>query len=183
MSTPPDLTSTSGAQPVGGTAPGLDVDERMQALEDAADAALLAPSVHGSQPWTIVLLGDRLELRADHSRQLMALDPSGRELVQSLGAALFNARVALAARGWAIRTDRFPRPAEPHLAAVLRPVPGAPESRLPELADAVHRRRTHRAGFLAGEVPDELLDHLTAAVAAEDGALVAVLSEEQRRLV
>jgi hypothetical protein len=79
MSTPPRLTAPSGAQPVGGAAPGPDVDERMQALQDAADAALLAPSVHGSQPWTIVLHRDRLELRADRARQLMALDPSGRE--------------------------------------------------------------------------------------------------------
>jgi hypothetical protein len=113
----------------------------------------------------------------------MALDPTGRELVQSLGAALFNVRVALAARGWAVRIDRFPRPGEPDLAAVVRPVPGAPEARLPLLADAVHRRRTHRAGFLAEEVPDELLDYLTAAAAAEDTALVAVPPGTRRRLV
>jgi hypothetical protein len=183
MSTPPSRTTPPGAQPVAGVVPGSHVDERMQALEDAADAALLAPSVHGSQPWTIVLHRDRLELRADHSRQLMALDPSGRELVQSLGAALFNVRVALAARGWAVETDRFPRPGEPDLAAEVRPVPGAPETRLPMLADAVHRRRTHRAGFLAEEVPDELLDYLTAAAAAEDTGLVGVAPGPQCRLI
>jgi nitroreductase len=176
-------TSPSGAQPVGRAAPELEVDERMQALEDAADAALLAPSVHGSQPWTIVLHRERLELRADRTRQLVALDPSGRELVQSLGAALFNVRVALAARGWAIDIERFPLPNDPDLAAVVRPVPGAPEARLPMLANAVHQRHTHRAGFLAEEVPDELLDYLAAAAAAEDSALAAVLSEEQRSLI
>jgi nitroreductase len=186
MSTQPGATRQtppSGPQTVDGAAPDSDMDERMQALEDAADAAMLAPSVHGSQPWTIVVHRDRMELRADRSRQLMAVDPSGRELVQSLGAALFNERVALAARGWAVEIDRFPRPDDPDLAAVVRPVPGAPETRLPMLADAVHLRRTHRAGFLAEEVPDELLDHLTAAAAAEDGALVPVLSDGQRRLI
>src|SRR3954464_13438870 len=149
MSTQTRRTSPSGAQPVGGPAPDLVVDERMQALEDAADAAMLAPSVHGSQPWTIVLHRDRLEIHADRSRQLTSLDPSGRELVQSLGAALFNVRVALAARGWAVRTDRFPRADDPDLAAVARPVPGTPDARLTRMADGVRRRRTHRAGFLA----------------------------------
>src|SRR3954452_15518611 len=137
MSTQSSLTSPAGAQAVGGAGPDPAVDERMHAVEDAADLAVLAPSVHGSQPWTIALHGDRLELRADRSRQLMAVDPSGRELVQSLGAALFNVRVALAAREWAVRTDRFPLTDDPDLAAVVRPVPGAPESRLPVLADAV----------------------------------------------
>jgi hypothetical protein len=173
----------AGPQPVGGATSHLEVDERMQALEGAADAALLAPSVHGSQPWTIVLHRDRLELRADRTRQLETLDPSGRELLQSLGAALFNVRAALAARGWAVEVDRLPQPDDPDLAAAVRPVPGAPEGRLPMLVAAVHRRRTHRAGFLAEEVPDELLDYLTAAAAQEDSALVAVLSDAQRRLI
>jgi len=161
----------------------LALDERMVALEDAADAAMLAPSVHGSQPWTIVLHPDRLELRADRSRQLAAVDPAGRELVQSLGAALFNVRVALAARGWAVEADRFPDPADTELVAVVRPVPGAPEARLPLLGGALHERRTHRAGFLPEEVPDELLDHLVAAAAAEDCGCLAVLSAEFRGLV
>src|SRR3954454_23808393 len=123
MSTQTRRTSPSGAQPVGGPAPDLAVDERMQALEDAADAAMLAPSVHGSQPWTIVLHRDRLELRADRFRQLCALDAPRRELAQSLGAALLNVRVALAARGWAVDVDRFPRPDDPDVVAVVRPVP------------------------------------------------------------
>src|SRR5437763_828655 len=52
------------------------LDERMRALEDCADAAMLAPSVHASQPWTIVLHRDRLELRADRARQLPDQDPA-----------------------------------------------------------------------------------------------------------
>jgi len=161
----------------------LELDERMAALEDAADAAMLAPSVHGSQPWTIVLHRDRLELRADRTRQLAGLDPAGRELVQSLGAALMNVRVALAARGWAADVDRLPRPGDPELAALVRPVPGAPEGHLPLLADALRQRRTHRTGFWAEEVPQELLDHLAAAALAEHGDLVAVSSPEDRRLI
>jgi nitroreductase len=163
--------------------PAAALDQRMQALEDAADAAMLAPSAHGSQPWTIVLHRDRLELGGDRSRQLRALDPPGRELVQSLGAALLNVRVVLAARGWAVAVDRFPDPAAPDLAAVVRPVLGAPEPGLPRLAAVVPQRRTNRRGFLAEEVPDELLGYLRAAAAAEDTDLVPVLSDDHRRLV
>jgi nitroreductase len=126
----------AGPQPVGGATPHLEMDQRMQDLEGAADPALLAPSVHGSQPWTIVLHRDRLELRADRTRQLGTLDPSGRELLQSLGAALFNVRAALAARGWAVEVDRLPQPDDPDLAAAVRPVPGDHRGR-PQLSEDV----------------------------------------------
>ena len=41
-----------------GAPPDLGADERSRSLEDAADAAMLAPSVHGSQPWVVVLHAD-----------------------------------------------------------------------------------------------------------------------------
>lgn len=163
--------------------PDLALDAHMQALEDAADAAMLAPSVHGSQPWTLLLHRDRLEVRADRSRQLATLDPRGRELVQSLGAALFNVRVALATRGWGATVERLPAPGRTDVVAVVRPVPGVPEAGLPVLADALHRRSTHRAGFLAEEVPDELLAHLARAAAAEGAGLVVATSSGHRRLL
>ena len=98
------------------------LDPRSRALEEAADLAMKAPSVHNTQPWRIELQPDRLILRADRSRQLRALDPLGRELVLSVGAALLNARVALAARGWATAVERVPDPADGDLLAVVRPV-------------------------------------------------------------
>jgi len=185
--TTPTTSSTSAVPPgradAGHAPPDLALDERMQALEDAADAAMAAPSVHNSQPWTIVLHRDRLELHADRSRRLPALDPEGRELVQSLGAALFNMRVTLAARGWAVHVERFPDPGRPDLAAVVHPERGTPDVSLAPLVSVVHRRRTNRHGFLAEEVPDELLVHLVAAAAAEDTTLVPVVAPGHRRLV
>jgi nitroreductase len=163
--------------------PDLALDERMQALEDAADAAMAAPSVHNSQPWTLVVHRDRLERHADRSRRLPALDPDGRELVQSLGAALFNMRVALAGRGWAGHVERFPDAGRPDLAAVVHPERGTPDDGLAPLVSVVHRRRTNRRGFLAEEVPDELLDHLVAAAAAEDTSLVPVVAPGHRSLI
>src|SRR4051794_16658510 len=68
---------------------------RSRVLEDAADYAVQVPSVHNTQPWRIEFHPGRMVIRADRRRQLTALDPKGRELVESVGAALFNVRVAL----------------------------------------------------------------------------------------
>jgi nitroreductase len=180
---------SAGPPPAGGpghrtTLPGdARLDHRMEALEHAADQAVLAPSVHNTQPWTLVLHPDRLELRADRARQLRTLDPQGRELVESIGAALCNARVALAARGWAVEVDRLPDPAQPDLMAVVRPLPGAPEPGLPALSDAVRQRHTNRRAFTADRVPADVLDLLAAAAAAEGTRAVPVLTNAHRRLV
>ena len=99
-------------------------DARRRALERAVDCAARAPSVRTTEPWRFELSPDRLVIRADRTRQLTTLDPTGRELVQSVGAALFNARVALAARGWAAEIDRLPVQDDPDVLAVVRPVPG-----------------------------------------------------------
>ncbi|MGY1669841.1 Acg family FMN-binding oxidoreductase [Geodermatophilus sp. SYSU D00710] len=152
-------------------------------LEAAADAAVLAPSVHNTQPWRIRLHPDRLEVSADRSRQLTTLDPAGRALAQSVGAALLNARVALAAAGTAARVDRLPNPADPGLMAVLRPVAGPPDAALAALAPAVRRRRTNRRRYASDRVPDQVLRVLSAAAAAEDTALVPVAREEDARLL
>ena len=156
---------------------------RLPLLEAAADAAVLAPSVHNTQPWRIVVHRDRLELFADHSRQLTVLDPLGRALAQSVGAALFNARVAVAAAGRAVRVERPADPADPGPVAVLRPVDGPADPALAALAPAVRRRRTNRRRYTTARVPEDLLRLLVAAAAAEETTLVPVTREEHVRLL
>ena len=124
-----------------------------------------------------------MEIRADRSRQLTVLDPAGRELVQSVGAALFNVRAALAARGFATAVERLPRPADPDLLAVVRPVDGEPDPVLAGLARAIPRRHTNRRPFTPVTVPDEIVDHLTEATAAEAARLIALRSPDQLGLV
>jgi nitroreductase len=158
-------------------------DEEARALADAAASVGWAPSWHDTRPWTVVLHADRLELRTEPSRLAAALDPSGRALVQSVGAALCNVRVALAARGWGEQVDRLPSPADPDLLAVVRPAPTAPEPGLALLAPALPRRRTHRGAMLGGPLPEQLLQHLAELAAAEDTELVPVGSAEHRRCV
>ncbi|GAB3309813.1 nitroreductase family protein [Geodermatophilus aquaeductus] len=152
-------------------------------LEAAADAAVRAPSVHNTQPWRIVLHPDRMDLFADRTRQLTVLDPVGRALAQSVGAALFNARVAVAATGRAARVDRLPDPDDPGLMAVLRLVEGPPDPALAALAPAVRRRRTNRRRYTAERLPEDLLQLMVAAAAAEDTTLVPVSRDEHLRLL
>ncbi|WP_157943980.1 Acg family FMN-binding oxidoreductase [Blastococcus atacamensis] len=154
-----------------------------EALEDAADAARLAPSVHDTQPWRLVLHADRLELHADRTRQLLTLDPVGRALAESVGAALFNARVALAAAGWAAAAEPVPDPEDPDLLAILRPVEGRPDPELAALAPAVAERHTNRRAFVEDEMPDDLMRHLARGVACEGAELIPVVHERHRQLV
>ncbi|WP_097206349.1 Acg family FMN-binding oxidoreductase [Geodermatophilus sabuli] len=154
-----------------------------RALEAAADAAVLAPSVHNTQPWRIVLHADSLELRADRSRQLTTVDPLGRELVQSVGAALLNVRVALAAAGRAVEVARLPRPEDPDLLAVVRVARGAPDAVLAALAPAITRRRTNRRRFDDTRPSDDLLRALTGSAAAEDTELVPLVQAEHLQLL
>jgi nitroreductase len=76
-------------------APAAPPDPCVRALERAADLAVLAPSVHNTQPWRIGMHLDRMDVRVDRSRQLAVLDPQGRAMVQSVGAAVLTARVRL----------------------------------------------------------------------------------------
>ncbi len=154
-----------------------------EALEVAADHARLAPSVHNTQPWRLVLHAGRLEFHADRDRQLHTLDPTGRALTQSIGAALFNARVSLAASGWAAIVERVPAPAHPDRLAVLVPVEGTPDEELAALAAAVPVRRTNRRAFTGEELPEDLLRRLIRTLAADGVQLIPVCSENHRRLV
>jgi hypothetical protein len=156
---------------------------RRRALEVAAAYAVLAPSVHNTQPWRIELEPDRLSMRADRSRWLTAGEPTGRELVQSVGTALFNARVALADSGWASEVDRLPCPDDPDLLAVVRPYAGAPDPALAALAPAVTRRRTNRRRFTGAHLPDAVLRRLTEIAESEGVLLIPVVDDAHRRLV
>jgi nitroreductase len=153
------------------------------ALSAAVDRAMLAPSLHNSQPWGFTVHADGLDVRADRTRHLSSIDPSGRELVQSVGAALFNARVALAASGWAVDVQRCPAPDDPDLLAVLHLVDGPSDPGLAVLDPVISLRRTNRRTFDATVPTDDELRSFTAAAVAEDAVLVPVLTGEQHRLV
>lgn len=141
-------------------------------LTRAAHAAGMAPSVFNTQPWRWRVLPEWLELYADRSRQMGRVDPEGRLLTISCGAALHHARVALAAEGWEAAVVRFPDPEEPdHLARVSlgRQVGVAPAAM--RRFQAAQIRHTDRRTLVDVPVPDEVLAEIRSAVEAEQNHL------------
>jgi nitroreductase len=141
-------------------------------FEFCVEAAIRAPSIHNTQPWLFLLGPDGIEVYADLSRRLPAIDPEGRAMHISLGAAVLNVRVALAYSGWHPDTRLLPDPKEVrHVATVSadEPRPVGLDDR--ELFVAIDRRHSNRGPFDDVPPPASDLDGLVAAARAESALL------------
>src|SRR5262249_53957045 len=78
--------------------------------------AARAPSVHNSQPWRFRVGEHAIELYAAPSRKLR-VDPLGREMIISCGAALFGLRLVVRSLGYLPVVKLFPDPARLRLLA------------------------------------------------------------------
>jgi hypothetical protein len=152
-----------------------------RALRRSAIAATRAPSVHNTQPWHFTLTGDVLVVRADPSRRLHVLDPRGRQLTLSGGCAVLNARVALAAAGYAAVVQRFPDPLDPTvLARITVDETARPDPALAALAPSVELRQTNRRAFAEEDVPTDLVELLIDAARREGGLLEQIVRPQDR---
>lgn len=112
------------------------------------EAAAWAPSIHNSQPWAFYAAGDRIEVFADLSRRLPAVDPKGRAMRISLGAAVENLRLAITALGRSTHVQLLPTPGDAqHVATVLLTGRHTPETTDRELAMVIPLRRSNRRPF------------------------------------
>ncbi|BCB91885.1 Acg family FMN-binding oxidoreductase [Phytohabitans suffuscus] len=153
------------------------------ALRACLEDAVAAPSVHNTQPWRFRVHGATVEILADRARRLDVLDPQGRELFLSLGAAVFNLRAAMLARGRVPVLRLLPEPDEPDLVARVTVGPATrPPATATLLADAIPRRHTNRQPFSEIPVPADVLADLSAAADAE-GARLVVTDPEARDAV
>ena len=142
-------------------------------------AAALAPSVHNTQPWRFTAYEDGLDLWADPQRQLPVLDPEGRQLHLSCGAALLHARVAARGIGLDPLATLLPDPADTEHLARLQLRPGEPATQPElELAEAILRRHTHRDAVDAVRLPAALLERLRLAADREGATMRRVTSEQ-----
>lgn len=149
----------------------------------AIDLANRAPSVHNTQPWRWLLGGESIHLLADRNRRLQVIDPDGRDLLLSCGAALHHLRVALAALGWRTVVHRIPNPSDPDHLAAVEMVAHEPSEEDIVLAGAIARRHTDRRRYSSWPVPDGHLD-LMVRRAGEAGALLVPVTEPgSRRLL
>ncbi len=113
-------------------------------------AAVAAPSVHNTQPWSLASRQGVISLCADPRRGLPRADPAGREMAISCGAALFNLRQAVRHLGFAAGVRLLPDLSHPGLLAEIRfgwhPPPVPDEE---QLYRSIPRRHTHRGPFTA----------------------------------
>lgn len=146
--------------------------------------AARAPSIHNTQPWRFSWNGHSFELRADTQRGLTSIDPDGRELVLSCGAALYNLRLALRKLGMDYTVTLLPDPHEPRLLARVEVRPGLPaDVRIRRMYAALTRRHTHRGPFEDRPLSTELAVGLQEAAADEGASLVYIYDPGQRRRV
>jgi len=149
-------------------------------LTRCVEQATLAPSLHNSQPWRFRVDGDAVEVYADRSRRLDVLDPSGRELMISVGAAVFTLRAAIRGAGWIPTLSLFPEPGPSDLVARVgldRPADPSPAAR--DLAAAIPRRHTNRRPFTAAVVRAHVIEELREA-AAHEGATLTLAGPASR---
>jgi len=160
-------------------APPIAASERDFLIATAARA----PSVHNTQPWRFRVTERSIDLYADPSRKLH-IDPIGREMLISCGAALFGLRLAVRSLGYLPVVRLLPDPAQLRLLASVTLGSPQPATALERrLLEALPHRHTHRGPFAPDAVPAGLIAALQHDALAEGARLVpADLVNDHRQL-
>ncbi|WP_405877727.1 hypothetical protein OG762_03655 [Streptomyces sp. NBC_01136] len=145
------------------------------AVRSLLAAAVAAPSIHNTQPWRFGLDPDTrsVEVRADLTRRLPITDPDLRAQHLSVGAAVFNLRVAAAHLGWQPIVRLLPAADDPDLLARVQlagPTEDGPMS-LAGLYEAVERRHTSRMPFTGRPVPEPIVTAMITSARSEGAQL------------
>ncbi len=136
--------------------------------------AARAPSIHNTQPWRFRVSPSEIELLADPQRKLR-VDPMGREMLLSCGAALFGLRLAIRSLGYQPVVDLLPDGSKLRLLARVRLTGGPALTGVErEMIDALPHRHTHRGPFSPDPLPAGLLASLQHDALAEGAALAVV---------
>jgi len=149
-------------------------------------AACLAANPHNTQAWKFRADGDRIDVFADLSRDLGAMDAALREMHLGLGCAIENLTIAASANGFSVETrvepGGLPNLAEnraPVLAATLRlrPTPVATHP----LHTVLAARHTNRYAYDATRAPAPDWIELARSLGAEVGVRVRLLAPGPER--
>jgi hypothetical protein len=159
---------------------------RNDEVHEVVRAAVRAPSILNTQPWTWRPVPDGLQLRGDSDRLLRVADPAGRMLTVSCGAALFSARIALRHLHRTPIVTLQPDPTDPrllaHVAVEEGPQPSVEEEWLWLAIPERHSLPLGRASFTDRRLGAGLVRALTAASADEGVGLRVVVPPAAHRL-
>lgn len=157
-------------------------------LEACISAAVAAPSIFNTQPWRYRLDADTLtfEVRAAPERSLRHADPVARALHLSVGASVFNLRVAVAHFGWSPVVRLLPQPEDTGLLATVRLTGSRSRYTMGHRADlypAISRRHSSRFPFSGRPLPPHARVELAAAAHTEGATLAFPTTNETARLL
>jgi nitroreductase len=163
--------------------PGRTTTVSRRVLTECVRTATAAPSLHNSQPWQFRVADGHVDVYADRSRQLDVLDPLGRELLISVGAAVFTLRLGMRREGYLPALSYFPESDQPDLVArVTAGRAAAPTPAVEALAASIAHRHTNRRPFARSVVPADDIEHLVDA-ARREGARFSVASAISRQAI
>lgn len=166
-----------------GTGPAYAAWDALDAPGEATlalvSAAVLAANAHNTQPWFFRVSPNRIDLFADTTRTIGAMDPLLRERDISLGCALENLVLAGPAHGLATTVALLPEASDPtHIARIdLRATAAA----ISPLYAAIANRHTDRSAYDTSQtLPQAQLDALGALVDTPNVGLVWFTRDAER---
>ncbi|HEY2127889.1 MAG TPA: nitroreductase family protein [Streptosporangiaceae bacterium] len=170
------MTHSNGASaaPPGGQPDEPAGNVPLAMVEELITAAILAPSMHNTQPWQFRFDPgcQTIELYADPARMLRFGDPDGRAVHIACGAALLNLRLAAIVAGRQPLVRLIPTVTQRLLLATVRLAgPCQPQPDEIELRAAIPARRTNRSPFSGQPVPPGILAELAEAARREGAVL------------
>lgn len=161
---------------------GLPVDYR---LRFALHAAVVAPSIHNTQPWRFRLVdgpAPYVDLLLDPTRELPALDPSHRQLVISCGAALAGYEIGLRSCGLEPRVELLATGGGESCLARIRVTDlAASDPRATHLLPELRHRRSYRGSMTTEPISPTLCDELMDTV--EDECRLQLVFDDRWRAV
>jgi hypothetical protein len=149
---------------------------------DLVRAAILAANPHNTQPWLFQVTPSRINLFADYSRNIGAIDPFLREMHIGLGCALENLMLAAAANGYTPQLTLLPDAADVTWVARIDLAPGPVVNS--DLYTIIPRRHTNRYPYDTGHpVSGATLSALSALGNDPDVHVFWFASADQRKQV